>query len=160
LDEEHGAVLRGEAFGRALETFCAAGGEERTGLLAVYGSDRLRRMLTGVYETLRSAGRALVLELGEPADVGDRLDALREAAQCLLDDPGATDAQIASARAALDLPSLPETLIDLAALRAHGPRAAGFEEARKAVEQAALEHAASRDRDLLQELLDLFAAEY
>ena len=65
-----------------------------------------------------------------------------------------------SARAALDLPSLPETLIDLAALRARGPRAAGFEEARKAVEQAALEHAATRDRDLLQELLDLFAAEY
>src|SRR5262249_3250092 len=105
-------------------------------------------------------GRALVLELGEPADVGDRLDALREAAQCLLDDPGATDAQTASARAALDLPSLPETLIDLAALRAHGPRAAGFQEARKAVRQARLEHAASRDRDLLQELLDLFAAEY
>jgi ATP-dependent exoDNAse (exonuclease V) beta subunit len=160
LDEEHGAVLRGEAFGRALESFCAAGGEERTGLLAVYGSNRLRRMLTGVYETLRSAGRPLVLELGEPADVGERLQALRDEARCLLDDPGATENQTASARAALDLPSLPETLIDLAAFRARGPRAAGFEEARKALEQAALEHAATRDRDLLQELLDLFAAEY
>jgi ATP-dependent exoDNAse (exonuclease V) beta subunit len=160
LDDEHGAVLRGEAFGRALEGFCAAGAEERTGLLAVYGSRRLRKMLTGVYETLRSAGRPLVLELGEPADVATRLDALREAAQGLLCDPGATESQTASARAALDLPSLPEMLIDLAALRAHGPRAAGFEEARKAVEQAALEHAATRDRDLLQELLDLFAAEY
>src|SRR5262249_62091306 len=85
LDEEHGAVLRGEAFGRALETFCAAGGEERTGLLAVYGSDRLRRMLTGVYETLRSAGRALVLELGEPADLGDRLGAPPQAAERPLD---------------------------------------------------------------------------
>jgi ATP-dependent helicase/nuclease subunit A len=160
LDDEHGAVLRGEAFGRALETFCGAGGEERTSLLAVYGSGRLRKMLTGVYETLRSAGRPLVLELGEPADVATRLDALRDAAQGLLGDPGATEGQTASARAALDLPSLPETLIDLAALRAGGPRAAGFEEARKAVEQAALEHAATRDRDLLQELLDLFAAEY
>jgi ATP-dependent exoDNAse (exonuclease V) beta subunit len=160
LDDEHGAVLRGEAFGRALEAFCVAGGEERTALLAVYGSNRLRKMLTGVYETLRSAGRPLVLELGEPADVATRLDALRDAAQGLLGDPGATEGQTASARAALDLPSLPETLIDLAALRARGPRAAGFEEARKAVEEAALEHAATRDRDLLQELLDLFAAEY
>jgi ATP-dependent exoDNAse (exonuclease V) beta subunit len=160
LDEEHGAVLRGEAFGRALELFCAAGGEDRTGLLAVYGSNRLRRMLTGVFETLRSAGRPLVLELGEPADVPERLQVLRDEARCLLDDPGATENQAASARAALDLPSLPETLIDLAALRARGPRAAGFEEARKALEQAALEHAATRDRDLLQELLDRFAAEY
>jgi ATP-dependent exoDNAse (exonuclease V) beta subunit len=160
LDDEHGAVLRGEAFGRALETFCAAGGEERTALLAVYGSKRLRKMLTGVYETLRSAGRPLVLELGEPTDVVTRLAALRDAARDILVDPSATEGQTASARAALDLPSLPETLIDLAALRARGPRAAGFEEARKAVEQAALEHAATRDRDLLQELLDLFAAEY
>jgi len=160
LDDEHGAVLRGEAFGKALEAFCAAGGEERTALLAVYGSNRLRKMLTGVYETLRSAGRPLTLELGEPADVAVRLDALHDAARGLLGDPGATEGQAASARAALDLPSLPETLIDLAALRARGPRAAGFEEARKALEQAALEHAATRDRDLLQELLDLFASEY
>jgi len=160
LDDEHGAVLRGEAFGKALEAFCAAGGEERTALLAVYGSTRLRKMLTGVHETLRSAGRPLTLELGEPGDVAVRLDALHDAARGLLGDPGATEGQAASARAALDLPSLPETLIDLAALRARGPRAAGFEEARKALEQAALEHAATRDRDLLQELLDLFASEY
>ncbi len=160
LDDEHGAVLRGEAFSRALEDFCARGGDDRTALLAVYGSVRLRKMLTGVYETLRSAGRPLTLELGVPADVGERLDTLRDAARGLIDDPGATERHLASARGALDLPSLPETLIDLANLRAQGPRAAGFEEARKAVEQAALEHVATRDRDLLQELLDLFQAEY
>ena len=51
----------------------------------------LRRMLTGVYETLRSAGRPLVLELGERADLGERLAELREAARCLADDAGATD---------------------------------------------------------------------
>ena len=160
LDDEHGAVLRGEAFDRALEAFCAAGGEERLTLLAVYGSTRLRKMLTGVYETLRSAGRPLALELGEPSDLGERLAALWDAARCLLDDAGATESQIASAQAALDLPSLPETLIDLAALRARGVRAASFEEARKGVEQAALELAATRDRDLLQELLDRFEAAY
>src|SRR5689334_12314531 len=117
-------------------------------------------MMTSVYPTLRSAGRPIVLEVGEAADVPERLQGLREAAACLLDDPKATANHIAAAQAALDLPSLPETLIDLSALRAHGPRAASFEEARKAVEQAALELTAARDRELLQELLDLFTAEY
>jgi ATP-dependent helicase/nuclease subunit A len=160
LDEEHGAVLRGEAFSRALETFCAEPDERRLALLATYGSARLRKMLTGVYSTLRSAGRDLVLELGEPADLGERLGSFREAARSLLADPGATANHLAAAQAALDLPSLPETLIDLAALRTRGDRAASFDEARKGLEQAALELAATRDRELLQQLLDLFAAEY
>ncbi|HUK44305.1 MAG TPA: UvrD-helicase domain-containing protein [Gaiellaceae bacterium] len=160
LDDEHGAVLRGEAFDRALEAFCAAGGDERLTMLAVYGSARLRKMLTGVHETLRSAGRPLILELGEPANLEERLSDLRDAAQCLLDDPRATDNQTAAAQAALDLPLLSETLLDLTALRVWGPRGASFEEARKNVEQAALEESARRDRDLLQELLERFAAEY
>ena len=54
-----------EAFERALEAFCADGETDRLRLLATYRADGLRRMLTGVYETLRSAGRPLVLELGE-----------------------------------------------------------------------------------------------
>src|SRR5439155_1602359 len=83
LDEAHGAVVRGEAFERALEAFCAGGDPERLRLLATYGADGLRRMLTGVYETLRSAGRELVLELGERAGLEERLDELREAARCL-----------------------------------------------------------------------------
>ncbi len=160
LDEEHGAVLRGEAFSRALETFCAEPDERRLGLLATYGSVRLRRMLTGVYSTLRSAGRELELELGEPPDLGERLGSFRDAARSLLADPGATANHLAAAQAALDLPSLPETLIDLAALRTRGDRAASFDEARKGLEQAALELAAAQDRELLQKLLDLFAAEY
>ena len=44
--------------------------------------------------------------------------------------------------------------------RAAAIRAASYEHARKAVERAALEELAARDRDLLQELLDRFAAEY
>ena len=130
-------------------------------LLATYGSKRLRKMLTGVYETLRSAGRAARRSSwASPADLDGRLSDLREAAQCLLDDTGATENHVAAAQAALDLPSLPDTLIDLAALRTRGARAATFEEARKNVEQAALELVATRDKALLQELLDLFAAEY
>jgi ATP-dependent helicase/nuclease subunit A len=160
LDEEQGAVLRGEAFERALETFCARGEPERLRLLATYGSARLRRMLTGVHATLRSSGRPLALELGKPPDLGGLLATLRSAASELLADPRATDNHVNAAQAALDLPSLPETLIDLASLKVRGERAASFEEARKAVEQAALELAATRDRDMLQALLELFSAEY
>jgi ATP-dependent helicase/nuclease subunit A len=160
LDDEHGSVLRGEAFDRALADFCAGGDAERLRILATYGSERLRRMLTGIYGTLRSAGRELVLEVGEEPAVEPLLADLREAAHCLLDDPEATSAQQDAARAALDLPSAPDRLIDLRALRAAGPRAASYDEARKRVEQAALELVAMRDRALLQELLDRFAGAY
>ena len=160
LDEAQGAVVRGEAFERALEGFCDGADPERLRLLATYGADGLRRMLTGVYETLRSAGRELVLELGEHASVEERLAELREAARCLADDEAATELQRGSAAQALDLHAAPEALIDLRALRASGERAATFEEARKRVEQAALEELAARDRDLLQDLLERFGEEY
>jgi len=160
LDEEHGAVLRGESFRRALGAFCATGEERRLRLLATYGSAALRRMLTGVYETLRSAGRELVLELGELPDLDGALAELRDEAAALAADTAATPRQRAAARAALDLPAVAEDLIELRALQASGPRAAGFEEARKRVQQAALEVLAAHDKELLQELLDLFAREY
>jgi ATP-dependent exoDNAse (exonuclease V) beta subunit len=160
LDEEQGAVLRGEAFERALEQFLTTRAPDRLRLLATTGSDKLRRNLIAVYERLRSAGKPLVLEpLAEP-DLDAALDALREAAQCLLDDAGATENQQAAARGALDLPAEPERLVDLKQLRAGGPRAASYEEARKELEQAAFATIASRDRELLQTLLGLFAAEY
>src|SRR6478609_1501680 len=73
LDDEHGAVIRGEAFERALAAFCAGRDAERLRLLATYGAQGLRRKLTNVYETLRSAGRPLRLELGEVASVAERL---------------------------------------------------------------------------------------
>jgi ATP-dependent helicase/nuclease subunit A len=160
LDDEQGAVVRGEAFERALAAFCSSSDESRLRLLATYGSSGLRRMLTGVYETLRSAGRPLALELGALPDLDELLRELRDEAQRLLDDPGASELQQTAARAALDLPSLPEQLIELDALRAHGTRAAEYEQARKAVQQAALEVLATHDKGLLQVLLEQFAAEY
>src|SRR5579863_2586755 len=81
LDDEHAAVLRGEAFDRALAAFCAGGEPDRLTLLATYGRHRLRRMLTGVYATLRSAGRPLLLELEPPGDLAGRLRELHEAAR-------------------------------------------------------------------------------
>ena len=160
LDEEQGAVLRGEAFERALEEFLSARAPDRLRLLATTGSDKLRRNLISVYERLRSAGRPLVLEpLSEP-DLEGALDALRETAQCLLDDARATENQQAAARGALDLPAEPERLVDLKQLRASGARAASYEDARKELEQTAFATIASRDRELLQTLLGLFAAGY
>ena len=160
LDDEQGAVLRGEAFDRALAAFCAAREPERLKLLATYGSNRLRQILTSAYEKLRSAGRPLELELGSEPDLDEALAALREAAQCLVDDAQATENQRAAALAALDLPAAPERLVDLKALRARGPRAASYKEALGWVELTALAFVARRDRVLLQELLGLFAVEY
>ncbi len=160
LDESQGRVLRGEAFEAALAAFCADGRPERLRLLATYGAAGLRRMLTGVYETLRSAGRELDLELADPDDLGQRLSELRDAAACLVGDADATDAQRAVAGSALELDERADALVDLGQLRARGERAATYEEARKAVESAALDQLAARDRELLQALLHGFAETY
>ncbi|HKG11666.1 MAG TPA: UvrD-helicase domain-containing protein, partial [Gaiellaceae bacterium] len=163
LDEAQASVLRGEAFDEALAQFCAGGEEERLRLLATYRADGLRRMLIGVYETLRAAGRDLVLELGERPPLDERLEQLRVAARCLADDAEATELARANAARLLDLVSgdpLPERLLDLTPHRARGERAATYEEARQAVEQAALDELAAHDHDLLQTLLDGFAEAY
>jgi ATP-dependent helicase/nuclease subunit A len=147
LDESQGRVLRGEAFEAALTAFCSGDDPARLRLLAVYGADGLRRMLTGVYETLRSAGRELVLELGERRSLQECLAEFHEAARCLGEDVMLEGVP-------------PERLLDLSDLRRRGERAASYEEARKSVEQAALDELAAGDRDLLQELLTAFAASY
>ena len=163
LDESQARVLQSEAFQAALEEFLGEGEDERAVLLATYGARALRRMLTGVYETLRAAGRPLVLELGERPGLAERREELREAARCLADDSAAGDTARATAARALDLleeRTRPERLLDLSELKARGERAATYEEARHAVEQAALDELASRDRDLLQELLGAFERAY
>jgi len=163
LDESQGRVLRGEAFAAALSAFCATDDPARLRLLAVYGADGLRRMLTGVYETLRSAGRELVLELGEHPGLAAQVDELREAARCLAEDGGSGDAQRETARRALaylEPDATADRLFDLGDLRLRGERAATYEEARRRLEQTALDELAAADRDLLQELLAGFAAAY
>src|SRR6266487_3449126 len=163
LDESQGRVLRGEAFSAALTAFCATDDPARLRLLAVYGADGLRRMLTGVYETLRSAGRELVLELGEHPSLAARVDEFREAARCLTEDDGSGDARRETARQALvhlEPDAAADRLFDLGDLRLRGERAATYEEARRRLEQTALDELAAADRDLLQELLTGFAAAY
>src|SRR4051794_22616013 len=79
LDDSQGRVLRGEAFRAALEEFCGAD-EARLRLLASYGGRRLRRMLTGVHETLRSSGLDLRIEVSVQPQLEARLAELRVAA--------------------------------------------------------------------------------
>src|SRR5438270_3991023 len=86
VEDSQARVLRSEAFGAALEEFCAGDDPERLRLLATYGAGGLRRMLTGVYETLRAAGRPLELRVTETPSLQERLDEWREAARCVLDD--------------------------------------------------------------------------
>ncbi|HLY86485.1 MAG TPA: UvrD-helicase domain-containing protein [Gaiellaceae bacterium] len=163
LDEPQGAVLRSEAFREALAEFCAGDDPQRLLLLATYGSDRLRRMLTSVYETLRAAGRELDLELATQSELGQRVEELHAAAAVLAADPGATDTQRRNAAELLELLARdrrPDRLMNLTGFKARGDRAAGYSEALAAVEQAALDEAAARDRALLQELLTLFAERY
>ncbi len=185
LDEAQAAVLRSEAFGEALAEFCAGDDPQRLELLATYGSDRLRRMLTSVYETLRAAGRDLDLAVAPRPELADRVEELRAAATSLAADPDATDAQRQAASGLLEVlgsleatpvqppspgenfpPSAagrnrrPDRLMGLNSLKARGDRAAAYCEALAAVEQAALDEAAARDRALLQELLTLHAERY
>jgi ATP-dependent helicase/nuclease subunit A len=163
LDDAQGAVIRGEAFRSALEEFCRDGDPDRLRLLATYGADALRRMLTGVYETLRSAGRPLSLEAADRVGLAGPVGELREAARCLADDAAATDNQRSAATqllALLERDTRPDRLLELSGFRASGERAATYEEARRLVERAALDEAAARDRALLQELLERFEASY
>ena len=163
LDDPQAAVLRSEAFDRALESFCAGADPERLRLLVSYGAARLRRMLVGVHELLRASGRGLVLELGDAASLEERVQELAEASRCLADDGSSTEAQRSAAQGLLEhLAGSPRAsrLLDLGDFRARGERAASYEEARKRVEQAALDVLSTADRDHLQELLELFAGEY
>jgi ATP-dependent helicase/nuclease subunit A len=147
LDESQGRVLRAEAFEAALSAFCAGDDPARLRLLAVYGAAGLRKMLTGVYETLRSAGRELLLELGERPSLAACLAEFHEAARSIGED--------------VSLEGEPaDRLLDLSDLRHRGERAASYEEARRRLEQAALDELAAADRDLLQELLNAFADAY
>ena len=163
LDEAQAAVLRSEAFGEALAEFCSGNEPQRLELLATYGSGGLRRMLTSVYETLRAAGRELDLEVAPRPELGERVEELRTAATVLAADPDATDAQAQAANELLELlerDRRPDRLMGLGGFKARGDRAAAYCEALAAVEQAALDEAAARDRALLQELLTLFAGRY
>jgi ATP-dependent helicase/nuclease subunit A len=152
LDESQAAVLRVEAFDEALTEFCARAEPERLALLATYGSRALRRMLTGVYETLRAAGRPLELSLGDAPALEQSIEELRAAASTRSAEGAARALEL------LDRNPPPESLLELSEYAVKGDE--DYEQARCAVEQGALNAVAARDRGLLQELLQGFERSY
>ena len=161
LDDEHGAVIRGEAFERALAGVlrdprlraAAAARDLRRAGAAPHADRRLRDAALGRARRSRSSSAS---RRASPS----AWPTCTRAAQALAADPDVTDKQLAAANAALALRPSPEQLLDLSHLARAGDRAADFRRARDRLEQAAFDELAARDRELLQELLDLFAAEY
>ncbi|MHB8059465.1 MAG: UvrD-helicase domain-containing protein, partial [Gaiellaceae bacterium] len=153
-----------EAFGAALGEFCGDGDSERLTLLVSYGRRGLERMIVSAHETLRSAGRGLVLELAAASSRAEPEAALRREAEALAADAEAPEQTRLTARELLDLlDSNPagEALLCLDDFKLRKcERAEGYEQARKALEQSAWDELALRDRDLLQELLATFERAY
>ena len=164
LDESQALVLRSEAFAAALGEFCADRDPDRVRLLATYGANGLRTMLTGVFERLRSAGRPLELAVGAGSRLAERIADLEEIVRSV---PAGTlgegGGQPERALEMLRAGPPAERLLDVSELRVVGPGAdalAAYNEALGAVEHAALEEVAARDRALLEELLRTFDRSY
>jgi ATP-dependent helicase/nuclease subunit A len=163
LDEGQSLVLRYEAFAAALEGFCADGDPGRTALVVSYGREGLRRMIISVHETLRSAGRPLELELCEARSREEAEAELRREAETLAADEHADEEARLTARELIELVNERngvERLLDLSEFKLKGERAESFEEARAALEQAAWDELALRDRELVQKLLEEFERAY
>jgi ATP-dependent helicase/nuclease subunit A len=166
LDESQAAVLRSEAFAEALSRFCIARDAEHLRLLATYGRDGLRRMITSVFERLRSAGQPLDLSAGTDTPLAERLAELRETAELthsLTADFPEGRAQVEHVLELIDPPPEPESLLDLSEFRVTGPereRFASYGEALAAVERSALAQVAGHDRALIESLLGEFEAAY
>ena len=164
LDAEQALVLGREAFGAAMTEFCASADPERTTLVVSYGRRGLERMIISAHETLRSAGRALELEL-EGASPGVSPEAaLRTEAEALAADVEAPEQTRNSARELVELLDThpgAEVFLHLAAFKVRRcDRTEAYEQARKALQQTAWDELALRDRDLLQELLEAFDRAY
>ncbi len=164
LDAEQALVLGREAFAAALEEFCTNGDSERMTLVVSYGRRGLERMIISAHETLRSAGRALELELSAASSRAEPEAALRSEAEALAADDEAPEQTRTLARDLLELLATDpgsEALLHLDAFKLRKcERAEGYEQARKALEQSAWDELALRDRDLLQELLAAFDRAY
>ncbi|MGI9659851.1 MAG: UvrD-helicase domain-containing protein, partial [Gaiellaceae bacterium] len=159
LDESQAKVLRAEAFSTALTSFCATKEPDRVALLATYGSQGLRSMLTAVHGRLRSAGWPLELGTGDEAALTDALQQLREA--LAEDRPGDTAEADSLLSDLIGNEPTPEQLIDIDSwLPTELLKSAGLEGPVGDVQAAALDTVARRDRGLLEQLLRDFDLAY
>jgi ATP-dependent exoDNAse (exonuclease V) beta subunit len=159
LDDGQASALEAEAFAEALGAFCAGREPERLALLVSYGASGLRTMLTGVFDSLRSAGRPLMLEIGPGAGLAESVANLRSVAEAAFAE--ATDPAL---RAGVELlvasVDADESPLRLRALEAPAGAPVELVDALDEVAAAALEAVAMLDRDLLQELLVGFDKAY
>src|SRR4029078_5694649 len=107
-------------------------------------------MVESVYETWRAAGRDLELPIGDAPGVD-------EAAARVVETAGGSD-EAARLVELLGRRPQPEALLGLPGYAVRGDD--DYEEARKALEQAALNAVAARDRALLERLLQSFERSY
>ena len=158
LDESQAKVLRAEAFSEALTRFCSDEDPERVSLLATYGSDGLRTMLTAVHERLRSAGWPLELGADGTISPDQAIERLRDSLAELDDE---------APQGEWSLPELigaeptPERLLELDSwMPAELLKSPTLEVPLADVRAAALETVARRDRTLLEQLLSGFDRAY
>ena len=161
LDDEHGAVLRGEAFERALTAFCAvarlrAAAPARHLRRAGPAPDADRRLRDAALGRARPDARARraarASPSGSPSCRRRRRRLAADPARPTSSSPRPTP-RSRSARTPSSCSTSPSSRRAATARPSSARRATGSQ-------QAALEELAARDSELLQELLDLFAAEY
>ncbi len=166
LDEAQARVLASEAFAEALDAFCRDRRPERLRLLATYGGGGLAAMVGGVFGRLRSAGLPLELRAPEASRLPERLAELRATAEVTLEhtrDYPEGQAEVERLLELLEQAPPAESLLDLSEFQVAGPaseRFASFGGALEAVELAALEEVAARDRGLIQGLVEEFDRAY
>jgi ATP-dependent helicase/nuclease subunit A len=171
LEEASASILASEAFERALRAAVDEQPDEALDLLAAYGGDKLRGMLAKVHGQLRSAGLSLAPELPPPASLEDAMEEAREGIRLVEehyrgdDSDPARRAREATYRLQVLLdapPDDPVFLVDLSDAKLPDRRVAlkDYDDARKALEAAALDQVAARQHRRLTDLLHRFDTAY
>ncbi|MDX6377904.1 MAG: hypothetical protein QOE98_2207, partial [Gaiellaceae bacterium] len=167
LDPAAADLLRAESYDAALRAMARAR-DDVLDLVTAYGEDRLRTLIDGTHERLRTAGHPLRFDPAPAASLPDAIDTARTAALALAATLGPGVRLEESRARALALAELlehpPEPAV-LAALPDHASRgrlevAGPYDAALAELERAARDAVFENLRPLLDELLQAFAAEY
>ncbi len=167
LDPAAADLMRAESYDAALREL-ADTRDEVLDLVTSYGEDRLRHLIDGTHERLRTAGHPLRFDAAPAASLSDAIETAREAALALARrvGPGVRlDESRARALALAELLEHPPEPAVLAALPDHASRgrlevAADYDAALAELERAARDAVFESLRPLLDDLLQAFANEY
>ena len=167
LDPAAADLMRAESYDGALRRLAAAR-EDVLDLVTAYGEDRLRTLIDGTHERLRTAGHPLRFDAAPAASLREAIDAARVAALALAATLGPglrLEESRARALALAELLEHPPEPVVLAALPDHASRgrlevAGDYDGALAELERAARDAVFENLRPLLDELLQAFALEY